>query len=415
MASYTTPPPLRTRKPTGLPSWPLVLVEGGEKTGKSWLTAQLTASPRIGRAFWLDWGEGEADSFAVLDGTDYEVITHDGTWGDIVGQVQAVHAEAARAAEAGEPPVLLVIDSMTAEWEDLKTWADVLARNTPSVQRKLAKNPGAEVKVPYNVWTDVHARHYELMRELLMKFPGIVVITARGKETMAIGDDGKPVEGARDYKVEGHKQLAYDASAWVQLSRTAPPTVIGARSPRAGIRPGVDKPRQYPDLTLDWLVFDVLLNGGTQGQVRDLPHATPAPEPVQPTAQPQQDGPDWRDTDWDAALAEAGDDHGALQQLWSTAVNAQAPHEVLLRIKAAGEASVGVSTPPDPAPEPEPGMCPGSGRSLDRDTTGDMTVTRDDGVYGPCPGCGEFTLLAPNGVITGHTRQRQPVTVGGGQ
>ncbi|MEK8108694.1 hypothetical protein NKG94_34675 [Micromonospora sp. M12] len=94
---------LRTRQPTGRVPWPLILIEGGEKSGKSWACAQFSTSKRIGQMYWLDLGEGSADEYGAIPGANYLVIEHDGTWAQIQGAVDAVKAEAARAADAGEP------------------------------------------------------------------------------------------------------------------------------------------------------------------------------------------------------------------------------------------------------------------------------------------------------------------------
>lgn len=251
---------IRTRKPTGRPSWPLVLIEGGEKAGKSWAAAQLSASEKVGQTYWLDVGEGAADEYGAIPGARYLVVEHDGTWASILGQVREIHAEAERAAQDEEPPVVLVIDSMTAEWDLLKDWAAARAKGSQANQRRLQQDPHAEVQVTFNLWNDATARHRRLMT-LLMTFPGIVVMTARGKEIAAMDASGRPVEGSKEYKVEGHKTLAFDASVWVRLGREHPPLVIGARSVHAGIRPGVDKPQPMPDFTLEKLVFEALQCG----------------------------------------------------------------------------------------------------------------------------------------------------------
>ena len=39
---------LKTRKPTGRVPWPCILLEGEEKSGKSWALAQFSTSDRIG-------------------------------------------------------------------------------------------------------------------------------------------------------------------------------------------------------------------------------------------------------------------------------------------------------------------------------------------------------------------------------
>ncbi|WP_207945085.1 AAA family ATPase [Actinomadura rubrisoli] len=246
----------RTRKPSGVVPWPLVLVEGGEKAGKSWCAAELSASEKVGRTYWIDWGEGAADEYGAIPGARYEVIDHDGTWPDIVGQVEEVRQVAAAEAAAGRPPVVLVIDSATAEWDQLKDIADQKARRRLA-QKGKALPSGEEVKISIDLWNDVGARHRRLMTSL-MTFPGIVIVTARGKDVAALDASGQPIQGRKDYKVEGHKNLAYDASAWVRLSRDSAPMVVGLRSVHSGVRPGVDRPVTAPNFTLEWLIFEVL-------------------------------------------------------------------------------------------------------------------------------------------------------------
>ena len=272
---------LKTRKPTGVVPWPLILIEGGEKTGKSYSCAVLSASKKVGRTLWLDWGEGAADEYGAVDGARYEVIEHDGTWASIMGQVVAAKEEAQRAKDAGEPPVVLVLDSITAEWESLKDWASDRAKTQRANREKIQRDPNAEVTVSMNLWNDAAGRHRKLMTQL-MTFPGIVVITARGGET-ALVENGKPVEGKKSYRVEGHKSLAFDASCWVRLSRDTRPVVVGARSVHAGVRPGIDPAQTLAsDWSLEWLIFDVLKCDPAKAHVRDLA------EPVTGVLTPEQ-------------------------------------------------------------------------------------------------------------------------------
>ncbi|GII87115.1 hypothetical protein Ssi03_51050 [Sphaerisporangium siamense] len=269
---------LRARRPTGAVPWPLILLEGGEKAGKSWAAAELSASERVGQTYWLDLNEGAADEYGAIPGARYLVIEHDGTWGDILASVAAVRDEARRASDAGEAPMVLVIDSMTAEWDLLKDWAANRAKGSQSNQNRLRKDPHAEVQVPMNLWNDATARHRRLMT-MLMTFPGIVVMTARGKEVAALDTGGRPIEGSKDYKVEGHKSLAYDASVWVRMSRDHAPMVVGARSVHAGLRPGVDKPQPIHDFSLDRLIFDLLKCDPATARARDVTPMQPGDEP----------------------------------------------------------------------------------------------------------------------------------------
>lgn len=259
---------LKTRRPSGKSPWPLILIEGSEKTGKTYACAQLTASDRISRSYWLDIGEGSADEYGLVPGADYEIIEHDGTWGAIIDAVADVREIAEKALANGEGPVLLVIDSMTAEWELLKTWTASRARSSRSNKKKLAEDSNAEIVISHNYWNDSNDRHRKLMK-MIMTFPGPVVVTARGKEVAAMGEDGRPIEGQKDYSVEGQKALAYDAAVWVRLSRKSPPTVVGIRAPLFGIRPGIDNPKELPDLSLENIIFNVL-GCGKETQTRDL-------------------------------------------------------------------------------------------------------------------------------------------------
>lgn len=272
---------LKTRRPTGAVPWPLILIEGGEKSGKSWALAVLSSSPRVGDTYWIDLAEGSGDEYGAIPGARYEIVEHDGTFGSILDAVTEIHSLAGRALADGKPPVVLGIDSMTAEWDLLKDWATNRARSSEKNRKLLERNPNAEIVVSTNYWNDANTRHRKLMR-LLMTFPGIVVMTARGKFVAKMDSSGRPVEGEKVYAVEGQKNLAFDASCWVRLSRDDKPMVIGARSVHSGIRPGVDEPRHLPDdWTLDKLVFDLLRCDPAQAHVRDLTELRPDATPEQ--------------------------------------------------------------------------------------------------------------------------------------
>lgn len=250
---------MKTRKPTGLVPWPLLLVEGEEKSGKSWMVAKLTASERIGRKLWVELGsEGTADQYGAIPGADYEIVEHNGTWPGLVQVIREATEIAQQAQEAGEPPVMLTIDSATAEWDLLKDIAEQRARNSKYGKKILADDPNADVPVDRNHWTYVTEQHYEHFLEPLKHFPGIAVITARGKEISSTDGNGKPVPNSREYKVEGQKNLGFDVHAWIRLSRTGPPTVVGMRSVARPIRPGRDKPVQDADLELERFIFEIL-------------------------------------------------------------------------------------------------------------------------------------------------------------
>lgn len=259
---------IKSRKPTGIVPWPLILIEGGEKAGKSWACAELSASEKVGQTYWLDLGEGSADEYGAIPGVRYEVLIHDGTWRSITEQVSAVRDEAERVAKLGEPPVVLVVDPITAEWDLLKDWAGSRARERLRKRGK-AQPEDEELNITTDLWNDANSRHRKLMT-ILMTFPGIVVMTARGKEVAAMDDNGRPIQNSREYKVEGQKTLAYDCTVWIRVSRDEEPMVVGCRSVHARIRHGVDKAKRVKDLTLEKVIFDVLKCNPAEAHTRDL-------------------------------------------------------------------------------------------------------------------------------------------------
>ena len=271
---------LKTRKPTGAVPWPLILLEGGEKTGKGWACGELSASGKIGRSVVLDLNEGAWDEYGLIAGARFEIAEHDGTWASIYSVVCDAKEEAAKDAAAGQPPFVLVIDGMTAIWNLLKDWAGNRAKGSRANRAKLEKDPNAEISVPMNIWNDANARHGRLMA-VLMTFPGVVIMTARGGAVAAIGDNGQPVEGRKTYRVEGNKNLGFDATCWVRLSRDDKPLVVGARSVHAGVRPGIDPPKSLPDdWSLEWLIFGALKCDPVKAHVRDL--VEPRPDAMTP-------------------------------------------------------------------------------------------------------------------------------------
>lgn len=70
---------LTTRKPTGLPSWPILLIAGVPKAGKSYACAAASASPLVGRTLWVPVGEDDPDELGGIPGADFDIVQHDGT------------------------------------------------------------------------------------------------------------------------------------------------------------------------------------------------------------------------------------------------------------------------------------------------------------------------------------------------
>src|SRR3954466_11568574 len=207
---------LKTRKPTGRAPWPCILLEGEEKAGKSWALAEFSVSEKIGALYSIDLNEGAGDEYGAIPGVTYELVEHDGSYGQVLAAVQAIKAEARRAADAGEPPVVLGIDTGSAIWDGLKDWASARAAQSTRNRELLKRDPNAEIVISQNLWNEAGARWRKLQTELLT-FPGIVVVTARGKEVTEVDANGRPIEGQKTWSVQTHREFPYAASVWGRL------------------------------------------------------------------------------------------------------------------------------------------------------------------------------------------------------
>jgi len=233
-------------------AWPLILVEGEEKAGKSVATYSLSRSPHVGRTFVFDLGEGTADEYAELG--PYEVVEHAGTFTDLLDQLRAA---CAIPAVDGKPNVI-IIDDASALWALLKDWASARARQSRAGKRTLAADPDAEVDVSMNLWNDAKDRWNQIVN-LLRTWPGIGLVIAKGREVSKVAG-GVPVAGQTEWSVDVQKTTPAAVSAWVRMRRPHTATLIGVRSlhvevPNGGLLLPADNP-------LEHLIFE-LLGGGT--------------------------------------------------------------------------------------------------------------------------------------------------------
>ena len=239
---------LRTRQPTGQIAWPLILVEGEEKVGKSYASYSLSADPRVGRTFVLDLGEGTADEYKALG--PYEVIEHNGTYADMLDQLRA----ACDVPQQEGKPNVIVIDSATAVWELIKDWTEHRARNSNAGRKRLADDPDAEVDVPMNLWNDARERWNRIVN-LLRKWDGIGILICRARETAKV-QGGKPVAGQTDYTIEAHKSTPFAVKAQVRMTKPHTATLVAIHKLGAHVPlKGVPLPDENP---LGHLVWDVL-------------------------------------------------------------------------------------------------------------------------------------------------------------
>lgn len=246
---------LRTRRPTGQVAWPLILVEGGEKTGKSYAAYSMSADDRFGRVFVFGLGESTPDEYARLG--PYEIVEHNGTYTDFFEQLRAACAEPS---EPGKPNVV-VIDSATALWGLLKDWVDSRARNSRAGREKLKADPDAEIDASMNLWNDAKDR-WAAVLNLLRGSAVVGVLIGRAGEVAKV-QNGQPVAGQTEYRIEAEKSTPYAVKAQVRMTKPHTATLVSVWSldvdlPRQGLRLPDDKP-------LGHLVFEVLGCGVSSG------------------------------------------------------------------------------------------------------------------------------------------------------
>lgn len=290
--------PLVTRKPTGKPPWPLVLIAGGEKAGKSYAAAVASGSKYIGRTFWIGAGEDDPDEYGAIPGADFEIVEHDGTYWGIVGAVDAAVAEPR---EDPAKPNLLVLDSGSRMWDMLSDEAQVLANGRKN-------NSTAEATITPDLWNRATQRWMTIMK-LLRAHDGPVIITARLETQMKMDDNGNPTKEKHE-KVKGQKGLPFDVGVVVQIPQRGKVYLTGVRSLKVDIP--FDKKEEYKDFTVEKLWKDLGVTGKDATSTRQ--HSQVDGEKSAVT------GPDWL-----RLFNEAKGDYSKLEALQQKAVDAGLP------------------------------------------------------------------------------------------
>lgn len=252
---------LKTVKPTGRTAWPRILLEGTEQSGKSWSIAELSASPKVGQTVVLVLGEDTSmwHEYGQIPGSRFEIAAHDGTWASLIGVAKDAREAAQAAVDAGEPPFVFAVDTMTAVRDGLYAWMDRRAANNAANRKALEADPDAKIERAPNYWNDMNGRHDELMG-VLLTIPGIVIMVGRGNE-VTLFENGQPARSKeKTWSVQVQKSVPYAATAHLRLSNEAKPLLISKKGVHDPIRAGIDPPRRLPD---DWSLESVIF--GTLG------------------------------------------------------------------------------------------------------------------------------------------------------
>lgn len=267
---------IKTSKPTGKPSWPITLLAGAEKTGKSWAAAQAAASPLIARTYWLGIGEDRPDEYGLI--ADFDIIEHDGSYREILRNVTEV---------AGEPKVdgetvLLVIDSMTRLWDLIKDNAQATAnaRARAAATRYNKSQPEGDSPISMDLWNAAKAQWNHVM-DAIRAHHGPVILTARLDTVTVMGDDGKPTKQKQE-KVSAEKSLPFDVGAVIEMPVRGEAYITGVRS----VKLQLPERLLVKDFTIDGLWRKLGLH---EVEIGARTHDAPKVDVIEETTAPERD------------------------------------------------------------------------------------------------------------------------------
>lgn len=217
---------LKTRQPTGRPGWPILLIAGVEKAGKSYAAAAASASDLIGQTYWIGFGEQDPDEYGQIG--RFEIVEHEGTYRDLLRAIDDVNA-----VPAGEKPTLLVIDSMTPVWDLLKDEVQEAAWRAASAKAARQRQPfdkaADEVKPSMDLW-NLAAQRWGHIMSATKAHQGPVILTARLDEVSEV--ERNAPTGRKEWTIKAHKSLPYDVSAIVEMRAYRDALIRGVRSLR---------------------------------------------------------------------------------------------------------------------------------------------------------------------------------------
>lgn len=238
---------LRTRRPTGKPPWPMILLAGVEKSGKSWAAAELSASDLVDRTLWVEIGEGAVDQYGALPGARYEIALHDGTYRGIGNAIWA----ATRQPRPNGKPHAIVLDSVTNLWDMLADEAQGIAneRARRAAAQKNRPAPTGDRTITVDLWNNAKKRWGRII-DMLRTYDGPVILTSR-LELVTVMNGSEPTT-EKTWKVRAEKNLPYEVDAVVRFTAPRSAELTGVRSVRLCLDPGECRP--LPGFTLDGLL-----------------------------------------------------------------------------------------------------------------------------------------------------------------
>lgn len=237
MTEYTT------RKPTGKPSWPILLLAGKEKAGKTYAAAVASSSDLVGRTFWIGVGEDAPDEYGAIPGARFEIVEHEGTYRSILGAVEWATAQPM----VDGKPNLIVVDSAGRIWALLSDNAQETANERARRKKKPIGPDGADTTP--DLWNTAKQRWGHIL-DTLRGHQGPSIVTARLEVVTLFDSNGQPTRD-KDWKVVAEKNLPFDVGAVVQMRAYGDVWLTGVRSLR--FRPAPNEYLKLDDFTVDAL------------------------------------------------------------------------------------------------------------------------------------------------------------------
>ncbi|GHG80129.1 hypothetical protein [Streptomyces griseocarneus] len=306
MAGITAPQRTRkSRKPTGKPNPPIILLTGPEKTGKSYEAARGSGSDLIGKTYWIEIGgsEGTADYYGRVPGAAYEIVPHDGSYQDILDAIRWVNHQP----RVDGKPNMLVIDSMTSLWDMLSDEIAMYARNRAirKAERNRSRVPTLDdpVVIDSDLWNRAKDRWGEVLW-LLRRHQGPCLLLARTEIVTAFEND-KPTRNTTR-KVKAEKNLPAAVDAIVDLHAIGEAWLTGVRTLHMKIQPG--ETQRFHDFTVDALLRRLGLQDAAES--RSASELRPDAELQEYGQQPEQPAP--RQSPGRQALGLTGEQAAAL-------------------------------------------------------------------------------------------------------
>lgn len=259
MTVASLPKQRTTRRPSGLVAWPMLLIAGWEKAGKSWSCAEASGSEFVGRTLWIGIGEDDPDEYANVPGADFEIVTHDGTYRDILAAVEWACSQP----DVDGKPTLVVVDSMTRLWDLLSDMAQDMANARAAKKNGGRSNADDEADIHPDLWNIATSKWNHVM-DALRGNRGPVLLTARLDDVMVV-KNGRPTND-RVWKVKAQKMLPYDVGGIVQLPERGKAFLTGVKTTKLSVPEKIP----LPGFTVDKLWRQL---GLSETSARDRTHS----------------------------------------------------------------------------------------------------------------------------------------------